>query len=377
MIQTTDIVNAITRLEQSLPNICFPYYAGVKLYPPDPYDPKAPAQYSIAAVKYLRDISRTDQGGQIPISDYSQLNMIMSALNQVEIVGKMPLINDIKAKNPPGKVIFYDYLIKVYKDFQTRRNYITIPYEVNALAQEKVAYLIEAYKKLPPAQQAQLGPKISNMMNVEGMYKLMLQENDHIIRDMIAKWQTDHKDKGEYIKNVFVKFKEIYALFDKKTIEAVDRLLRWVNSSYDPKYIIDVNSWDQQFARMVAAKNLNDKIKKQAEAKKEEEEEKAIDAERKAAIKQAADPNLARDERQQLLLSAYQDMFGPGKDQTLTMDLEAAKLQTLTRALQDLPEPPTEEQIQSLKAQIDALYEQNQQLIASSEALQENFSKQQ
>jgi uncharacterized protein (DUF3084 family) len=59
------------------------------------------------------------------------------------------------------------------------------------------------------------------------------------------------------------------------------------------------------------------------------------------------------------------------------MDLEAAKLQTLTRALQDLPEPPTEEQIQSLKAQIDALYEQNQQLIASSEALQENFSKQQ
>jgi len=128
---------------------------------------------------------------------------------------------------------------------------------------------------------------------------------------------------------------------------------------------------------MVAAKNLNDKIKKQAEAKKEEEEEKAIDAERKAAIKQAADPNLARDERQQLLLSAYEDLFGPGKDQTLTMDLEAAKLQTLTRALQDLPEPPTEEQIQSLKAQIDALYEQNQQLIASSEALQENFSKQQ
>ena len=124
-------------------------------------------------------------------------------------------------------------------------------------------------------------------------------------------------------------------------------------------------------------KNLNDKIKKQAEAKKEEEEEKAIDAERKAAIKQAADPNLARDEKQQLLLSAYEDMFGPGKDQTLTMDLEAAKLQTLTRALQDLPEPPTEEQIQSLKAQIDALYEQNQQLIASSQALQENFSKQQ
>jgi hypothetical protein len=213
------------------------------------------------------------------------------------------------------------------------------------------------------------------MMNVEGMYKLMLQENDHIIKDMITKWETDHKDKGEYIKNVFIKFKEIYAIFDKKTIEAVDRLLRWANSNYDPKYIIDVNSWDQQFARMVAAKNLNDKIKKQAEAKKEEEAEKAIDAERKAAIKQAADPNLARDEKQKLLLGAYEEMFGPGKDPTLSMDLEAAKLQTLTSALQDLPEPPTEEQIQSLKAQIDNLYEQNRQLIESTQALQDNFSK--
>jgi hypothetical protein len=375
MIQTTDIINAITKFEEALPNICFPYYAAVKLYPPDPYDPKAPLQCSVAAVKYLRDISRTDQGGQIPISDYAQLNVIMSALNQVEIVRKMPLINDIKAKNPPQKVIFYDYLIKIYKDFQTRRNYITIPYEVNALAQEKVAYLLELYRKMPPAQQAQLGPKISKMMNVEGMYKLMLQENDHIIKDMISKWQNDHKDKGEYIKNVFIKFKEIYAIFDKKTIEAVDRLIRWANSSYDPKYIIDVNSWDQQFARMVAAKNYNDKINKQADAKKQEEADKAIEAERKAAIKQAADPSLARDEKQQLLLGAYEEMFGPGKDPTVPMDLEAAKLQSLTQALQDLPEPPTEEQIQSLKAQIDALYEQNQQLIESTQALQDNFSK--
>jgi len=363
MVNTSDLINTIKEFEEKVPTRALYYFDRVQIYPPDPND-KANLNYASNAVAKLRELLNSSKDGQVNIIDYSQLQDFMTANYTLQYITKLKTYAEVVEADTLKKNLYYATLIKVFETWRNKENYIVIPQEIENQALLKAKNYINAYNKLPPEQKAKVTPFLKSIIDVKGMYKFMVKNNDNLINLMINKWNKDHQNKGDYIKNTYIKFKEVAAVFGLDQLVAVDRLFRWQANDYDPKYVINLNDWDKEFAKIIAVKNANEEAKKFAQKKQEAEKLKAVDADMKASVKQAQDPEIATDAKQKMLLDTYEEMMHSGDTVITQLETDAAKYDALIAALNDLPEPPTEDQVKDMKTQIDQAFERVEQASA-------------
>lgn len=373
MVNTLEITDLIDKFDQKLSSIAFHYKSPLKLYKIGEGDGSSVME----AKERLREFIRMSKNNQISFTDYNQMQEFMKANSIIEMALKLPTVEEVKEIIIDGQrpYFFYSNLKETFNEWHAKEEYIRIPQAIVEELKLKNINYIKLYNNMSDQQKTAFLPILKKMLDPKEVFKTATEEADRLVLFMLRSWGDVQKDKSQYIGNTYMAYKEIKKIYSKDHEKAYFNILFWTLHGFDPRYVLDLDIWDQKFANFADKQIQMEKNKRQKAKREQEEKEKIIEKDRQAAKKQFDDPE--RQKKMEEATSKYEEMFEQNSTFLTEIETKAMQYKKMVDELRGLGIEPSDQELQDLRGKIDGLYKEGENALATLNNLSNDMGIQQ
>lgn len=280
MIARADVIKVINDYQNRVNLVAFPMNLQIDL------------KTNQEAQEFLVEMTKMSDGAEIQLSDYSQLQQYMQAVNILNNTIDLPnygteeedreLIKKwqkskfhLPPSSPPVIVLASD-IFALYKKWQENERYLVIPAEFEQEAYASVMPYLRKFKSLSPEKQAEVVEQKRHLEMIKSP-KLLFERAKVIASNgliaLVELIKTTHKDKGSLIEHVFLDFQHDFGQNQLYMAKAFNSIQYWLQYGIDDKYRITPPVVADIVKNANATMAQTNKAKKEAEKKQESAEQ--------------------------------------------------------------------------------------------------------